>query len=235
MSPPWQVLRTFRFLIILRTSFSFVFLKLKAQLSSLCLILITLGWYWNVLIAAKTGSWLLLILDALSWIFGICRSETIFAKKVLKILHNSYSSEIVLPSSFRKILLLFEFLFEKVGTTVIQNVLLSVTFLVSRLLKYSFLVVLKSFLQKLRCILYFFLSVKDLGFKYLFLNLDRFIISWCQFFIIKRVKRCNIRAIYRQQLFWSLRRHQHSSDQRKILKNQGTQTTARVASIVYCS
>ena len=104
---------------------------------------------------------------------------------MLKVLHNSFSSEIVLPSSFRIILSLFEFLFEKVGTTVLQNVLLSVTFLVSRLLKYSFLVVLKSFLQKLRYILYFFLLVKDLDFKYLFLNLDCFIISLCKFFVIK--------------------------------------------------
>ena len=47
MSLPWQVLRTFRFLIILRTSFSFVVLKVKVELNSLCLILKTLGWFWN--------------------------------------------------------------------------------------------------------------------------------------------------------------------------------------------
>ena len=104
---------------------------------------------------------------------------------MLKVLNYSFSSEIVLPSSFRIILSLFEFLFEKVGTTVLQNALLSVTFLVSRLLKYSFLVVLKGFLQKLRCILHCFLYVKDLDLKYLFLNLDRFIISLCKFFVIK--------------------------------------------------
>ena len=62
---------------------------------------------------------------------------------MLKVLHNSFSSEIVLLSSFRIILLLFEFLFEKVGTTVLQTVLLSVTFLVSRLFKYSLLLVVK--------------------------------------------------------------------------------------------
>ena len=53
------------------------------------------------------------------------------AKQVLKILHNSFSSETVLPSSFRKVLSLFEiFLFEKPGTTVLQKALLLVTFLV---------------------------------------------------------------------------------------------------------
>ena len=110
---------------------------------------------------------------------------------MLKVLHNSFSSEIVLPSSFRIILSLFEFLFEKVGKTVLQNVLLLVTFLVSKLLKYSFLVVLKRFLQKLRYTLYFFLSVKDFDFKYLFLNLYRFIISLCKFFCHKRCLICS--------------------------------------------
>ena len=61
---PWQVLRTFRFLIILQTSFSFVFLELKVELNSVCLILTNAWVIWNVLIAANTGSWLLLILDA---------------------------------------------------------------------------------------------------------------------------------------------------------------------------
>ena len=71
---------------------------------------------------------------------------------MLKVLHNFFLSEIVLPSSFRIVLSLFEYLFEKRGTTVPQKGLLSVTFLVSKLLKYTFLVVLKSFLEKLRCI-----------------------------------------------------------------------------------
>ena len=54
---------------------------------------------------------------------------------MLKVLHNFFSSKIVLPSSFRTILSLFKLLFEKVGTTVLQNVLLSVIFLVTKLLK----------------------------------------------------------------------------------------------------
>ena len=52
--------------------------------------------------------------------------------------------------------------------------------------KYSFLMVLKSLLKKLRCILQFFLSVKEFDFKYLFLNLDRLMISLCKFFCHKR-------------------------------------------------
>ena len=41
------------------------------------------------------------------------------------------------------------------------------------------------------------------------------------------------RSICRQQLFCSLRAHQYSSDQKKILKDQIAQTTARVLSIAY--
>ena len=37
----------------------------------------------------------------------------------------------------------------------------------------------------------------------------------------------------RQQLFRSLRAHQYSSDQMKILKDQTAQTTARVVSVAY--
>ena len=40
-----------------------------------------------------------------------------------------------------------------------------------------------------------------------------------------------IRSICRQQLFRSLRAHQYSSDQKKILKDQSAQTTARVVYI----
>ena len=39
--------------------------------------------------------------------------------------------------------------------------------------------------------------------------------------------------IYRQQLFRSLWAHQYSSDQKKILKDQRAQTTARVVSVAY--
>ena len=49
-----------------------------------------------------------------------------------------------------------------------------------------------------------------------------------------KVKRHNIPSIYRQQLLRSLRAQQYSSDQKKVLKDQSAQTTARVASIAYC-
>ena len=64
------------------TDFIFIYVinKLRIVLNSLCLILTTTGSFWNVLIAANTGSWLLLILDTSSWIFGSLRSETMFAK-----------------------------------------------------------------------------------------------------------------------------------------------------------
>ena len=42
-----------------------------------------------------------------------------------------------------------------------------------------------------------------------------------------------IRSIYRQQLFCSLRAHQHSSDQKKILKDYSAQTTATIVSVAY--
>ena len=58
-------------------------------------------------------------------------------------------------------------------------------FSVPKLLKYSFLVFLKSFLPNYVVYCSCFLWVKDLDFKYFFLNLDRFIISLCKFFIIK--------------------------------------------------
>ena len=42
-------------------------------------------------------------------------------------------------------------------------------------------------------------------------------------------------SICRQQQFRSLRDHQYSSDQKKILKDQIAQTTARVVSVAYRS
>ena len=42
-----------------------------------------------------------------------------------------------------------------------------------------------------------------------------------------------IRPIYRQQLFRSLKAHQHSSDQKKILKDYSAQTTATIVSVAY--
>ena len=51
---------------------------------------------------------------------------------------------------------------------------------------------------------------------------------------LKKVNKGNIRAICRQQLFCSLGAHQHSSDQKKIVRDQSAQTTARVVSVTYC-
>ena len=48
-----------------------------------------------------------------------------------------------------------------------------------------------------------------------------------------KVKECNIKSICRQQLFFSFRGHQYSSDQMKILKNQSAPTTARIVSVAY--
>ena len=50
---------------------------------------------------------------------------------------------------------------------------------------------------------------------------------------LNKVKERNIRSICIQQLFRSLRAHQYSSDQKKILKDQIAQTTARVVSVAY--
>ena len=49
-----------------------------------------------------------------------------------------------------------------------------------------------------------------------------------------KFKECNIRSICRQQLLHSMRAHQYSSDQMKILKDQSAQTNARVLSVAYC-
>ena len=79
----------------------------------------------------------------------------------------------------------FEHFVEKSGETVFQKLLLSTTFLMSKLLKYSFLVVLSSFLQKFGCLSYFNLSYCDLVLKKLLRNLDLFIISLWNSFVIK--------------------------------------------------
>ena len=48
----------------------------------------------------------------------------------------------------------FEHFVEKSGETVFQKFLLPTAFLMSKLLKYNFFVVLSSFLQTFRCLLY---------------------------------------------------------------------------------
>ena len=113
-------------------------------------------------------------------------------------------SETVFPSSFRITLLLFEFLFEKVGTTVLQNVLLSVNFLVSRLLKYSFLVFLKNFLQKLHCMLQFFSVCQGPSYHNFFMQVfchkrslicsNMFLFNWS--ILIENWKDCFLETVY---------------------------------------
>ena len=88
---------------------------------------------------------------------------------MVKVLHEFFLSERVLLSLFRKILSLFV-LFEKMGITVPQKFLLLITFLVSKSLKHSFF--------RGPCCSF-------LDFKYLFLNLDHFIISLCNLFCHK--------------------------------------------------
>ena len=58
-------------------------------------------------------------------------------------------------------------------------------FVMSKLLKYTFLVVLSSFLQKICCLLYFYLSSWDLVLNKLLRNLDLFIISLCNTIAVK--------------------------------------------------
>ena len=81
---------------------------------------------------------------------------------------------------------LWNFVWEKRSNNP-KKVLLSLTFLVSRLLKYSFLVVLKSFLQKLPCELWLLSVCQGFRFQILILNLDCFIISLYNFLVIKSV------------------------------------------------
>ena len=85
----------------------------------------------------------------------------------------------------RMILSPFEHFLENSGETVPKTAIIHYFFDVSKLLKYSFLVVLSSFLQKICCVLYFHLASCDLVLKKLLRNLDLFIIFLCNSFVIK--------------------------------------------------
>ena len=50
---------------------------------------------------------------------------------------------------------------------------------------------------------------------------------------LNKVKERNIRSVCRHKLFRSLRAHQYSSDQMKILKDWGAKTTGRVVNVAY--
>ena len=50
---------------------------------------------------------------------------------------------------------------------------------------------------------------------------------------LMKVKERNIQSICRQQLFHSLWAHEHRSDQKRILKNQKSQTIPSVVTIAY--
>ena len=99
--------------------------------------------------------WIISVIKLIVWIFGILSSSTVFEKKLLKTRHSSSSFEIVLFPSVKFIFSLFENLLEKSGTTVFQNVRLSVTFLMSKLLKQVLLVFFKQFTKiSLWCIIF---------------------------------------------------------------------------------
>ena len=68
-----------------------------------------------------------------------------------------------------------ENLFENSAKTIFLNIWLSVTFLMSRVLKYALFVFLNIFLKKLRCNVYAFLSEKVF---------DLFIMALCSSFVI---------------------------------------------------
>ena len=90
-----------------------------------------------------------------------------------------------------------------------------------------------NYMAKSRCQLKCFeFSEKLLHFHILSALKHQFFLCYC--FQLNKVKERNIRSICRQQLFRSLRAHQYSSDQMKILKDQSAQTTARVVvSVAY--
>ena len=81
------------------------------------------------------------------WLGGF-KSETIFEKKIVKIVHIFLSSEIWFSSSLRIVFSPFDAFFVKRGTTFCQKFLLLVIFFVLRLSKYYFLVFRNSFSQK---------------------------------------------------------------------------------------
>ena len=85
----------------------------------------------------------------------------------------------------RMILSPFELFIDESGEGLFQKPLLSTTFLMSKLLKYSFLVVFSSFLQRFCYLLYFNLSSCDLFLNELLRNLDIFVIYLCISFVIK--------------------------------------------------
>ena len=102
-----------------------------------------------------------------------------FWKKLLKTRLNLLSFEINSISLVGFICSFLENLFENNGRTIFQIVRLSITLLVSILLKYVLLVFCNSFWQKMRCDVYALLSEKVFDFKNLFLSLDLFIMALC--------------------------------------------------------
>ena len=73
-------------------------------------------------------------------------------------------------------------------------------------------------------------------YSYIYIYMNMYIYIYIYIYIYKYIRiyiHTYIRSIYRQQLFRSLRAHQHSSDQKKILKDYSAQTTATIVSVAY--
>ena len=133
-----------------------------------------------------------------SWSADISRFETILMKNLLKTCAIVWTSVIIFsetisfwPSwetTFFSMSVILEFVFilsVKNGFTVLQYILLSVMSLVLILLKkFSFSLLIK-LTQRLRCLLYAFLSVSLFVFKNLFLGRNVFMISLFIFLFIK--------------------------------------------------
>ena len=98
-------------------------------------------------------------------------------------MHNSFSPETVLPSFSRIIVSLFDLFI------LFIYLLLTLTFFDVKVILFWWF--LKDSYKNYVLYCSFFLSVKDLDFKYLLLNLDRFIISLCKLFCHKRCLLCS--------------------------------------------
>ena len=113
-------------------------------------------------------------LNLIFYIFSFCKKRFIFnnVKRVLKywfkVFSTSLSSVTVFPSATKNIYVLLKPLSGRRGLTVFQKSLLSVVLFKSRLLKYFFLSLLYSLLQKFLCRLKSFKFSVALILKYLF-------------------------------------------------------------------
>ena len=145
-------------LIIFLISISSVCIREKTDLKFFALIFLILGWSWNILIAVRTGS---VNISHIWNIFGYTTNlET--RNNIGEVSHKN------LWYSLRMILSPFEYFVEKSRENVFQKILLSTTFLMPKLLKYSFFCCSQLFFTKILLLLMFW----DLVLKKLLHNLD---------------------------------------------------------------